>query len=100
MGDELTQLEERVTRKWAQAAASRMPESSFDASAWHDLDTEWGGTALNAPQFPREQWVSYPAKRTVSLMTCDRMLDFEELTDEQWMTLSFLMLYGGRERIA
>lgn len=97
---DLIELEKRVTRRWQEAAAARTPQ-------WPDveLSTDWA-EAMQKPlppgtmQFPREQWVSYPNRRTIVLILADRLLDFEELTAEQWHTLNFLMLYGGKARIA
>jgi hypothetical protein len=70
-----------------------------------DWSTDWA-EAVNKPlppgtmQFPREQWLSYPNRRAHALVLANRLLDFEDLTDEQWHTLGMLMLYGGKERIA
>ncbi len=95
-------LEERVTRRWQEAVAARNPQWPTPDV---ELSTDWA-EAMQKPlppgtmQFPREQWVSYPNRRTIVLVLADRLLDFEELTDEQWHTLNFLMLYGGKERIA
>lgn len=99
----LIELEGRVTRKWQEAVAARtpqwpMPEVDIDWSAWRDAAKK--PLPPGTMQFPREQWVSYPNRRTTVLILADRLLDFEELTDEQWHTLNFLMLYGGKERIA
>lgn len=100
---DLDALERRVTEKWATAAASRIPADVFDPSGWLDgVDMSAWRRNLppSAPQFPREQWVSYPNKRTVALLIADRLLDFDELSDEQWATLNVVMLYGGKTRIA
>jgi hypothetical protein len=101
MSDELQQLERRVGAKWVAAAAARtpewaVPEAAFDMSAWTDMAPLPPGT----PQFPREQWVSYPNRRAVALLLADRLLDFDELTDEQWTQVCMVMQYGGRERVA
>jgi len=104
--DDLDVLERRVCEKWVAAAAARMPADAFDPSSWLDgIDMSAWDEAMKTPlppgtpQFPREQWASYPAKRTVALMIADRLLDFEELTDEQWMQLCLLMQYGGKTRL-
>ena len=96
----LDELEARVTVKWAAAAADRMQGFTdiFDPTAWTTVVDM--GAAEPVMQFPREQWVSYPAKRTAALILADRMLDFDELTDEQWVQVSFIVQYAGRERIA
>lgn len=101
MSDDLRELERRVGEKWAAAATARIPERElpvFDIhmSAWQNLPPLPPGT----PQFPREQWASYPARRTAALLAADRMLDFDELTDEQWMDVCLVMQYGGKTRIA
>lgn len=52
-------------------------------------------------QFPRERWASYPAKRTATLLMCEKLLDnADELTDQVWVLLCAAMVYGGRTRIA
>ena len=104
MTEALEDLERRVLARWAAAAAERTPDS-FDVSKWSGVydHASWLPDDAGLPppmQFPREQWVSYPAKRRVSLMLCDRMLDFDVLTDEQWMLLCMTVQYGGKERIA
>jgi hypothetical protein len=100
---DLDELEKRVTEKWVAKASERVSEWAgldvpFDASLW--LQTA-PGSPLTPPtfQFPREQWISYPAKRTYTLLILDRLLDFD-LTDEQWAQACFLMHYGGKERVA
>jgi hypothetical protein len=100
MTEPLEELELRVGGKWVAAAAARTPEWSvpdfeFDMSAWTDVAPLPPGTM----QFPREQWVSYPRRRTMSLLVVDRMLDLD-MNDEQWGQVCFLMQYGGKERIA
>jgi hypothetical protein len=118
MSEDLDVLEQRVGEKWAAAAAARMPKwesAEFDVSEWVDVakiplpvnafEMSTVGQPLppplpDTPQFPREQWVSYPAKRTAALMVADRLLDFDELTDEQWIQLCLLMQYGGKTRVA
>jgi hypothetical protein len=107
---DLDVLERRVVEKWV-AAAARMPRwelPEFDMSAWElpEFDMSAWDEAMKTPlppgtpQFPREQWASYPNRRRVALMICDRLLDFDELTDEQWVTLCMVMQYGGKTRIA
>ena len=98
----LIELEERVTRRWLEAVEARTPQWPIPDPEW---STDWR-EAMNKPlplgtmQFPREQWVSYPNRRATALLLADRLLDFEDLTDEQWHTLGMLMLYGGKVRIA
>jgi hypothetical protein len=115
MSESLEELELRVGEKWATAAATREPQwetVEVDLSAWLGEipipDNAWEMSTVgqplppllpDTPQFPREQWASYPAKRTVALLIADRLLDFDELTDEQWMTLCFLMQHGGKTRL-
>lgn len=99
--DVLDELEQRVGEKWATAAAARLTPlpGPFDFTDWTDWATIEPDALTTVPQFPREQWASYPARRTVTLMICDRMLDFDELTDEQWAQVCLLMQYGGKTRL-
>lgn len=97
---ELEELERRVGAKWASVAAARMPQwavpdDPFDIGAWQ---TDAMPADPDVPQFPREQWASYPAKRTTTLLLCDRMLDLD-MTDEQWAQVCFLLQYGGKTRL-
>lgn len=112
--DALADLERRVTEKYAAAAQTRQQPDlldAFDPSSWSvDLDIDWVAVAKAAdasreepsadlPQFPREQWVTHPHRRTVLLMVIDRYLDLD-LTEDDWRAVSWLMAFGGRERIA
>lgn len=98
----LIELEQQVTQRWLEAVAARTPQWPMPDMDW---STDWA-EAVNKPlppgtmQFPREQWLSYPNRRAHALILANRLLDFEDLTDEQWHTLGMLMLYGGKERIA
>lgn len=100
--DALDELEHRVGEKWATVAATRtpqweLPDNPFDFSEWMTIDPG----LIRVPQFPRERWASYPAKRTLALMVCDTLLDrVDELTDEQWMMVCLAMQYGGKTRIS
>lgn len=101
--DHLVELEQRVTEKFAAKAGERMPETDFgfDIESWGVGVDAWEldiPLDPNIPQFPREQWLSYPAQRTVALILCDRMLDLE-LDEAQWAQLCFLMQFGGKVRV-
>lgn len=97
--DALAELERRVTEKYIAAAQTRqqpdLPDL-FDLQPWLD-----GQPPLvpPPPQFPREQWITHPRHRAVILTIIDTALD-AELTDDAWTTISWLMMFGGRERIA
>lgn len=96
----LDDMEQRVTEKFAAAAFARIdPQWKLDVGEWTFPDFEFEPLPPGTPQFPREQWVTYPNRRMVTLTLIDRALDLE-LTDEQWTQLTFLMGFGGRERIA
>ena len=100
--DELETLEQRVGEKWAAAAATRAPQWDLDDDPL-DLSNWSTGDPDTAPvmQFPRERWASYPAKRTATLLMCEKLLDHaDELTDQVWVLLCAAMFYGGRTRIA
>lgn len=104
MSEQLEELERRVGEKWGAAVAARtptwpVPDVQFDISTWADVARI--GVPAEAPQFPREQFASYPAARTVALILADRLLDdAPDLTEEQWVTLNAVMLYGGKTRLA
>lgn len=96
---QLNELEHRVGEKWATVATARLTPlpGPFDFTDWTDWATEAAPT--DVPQFPREQWASYPTKRATTLLLCDRLLDMD-LTDEQWLNVCFLMQYGGKTRLS
>lgn len=101
--DDLDELEQRVGEKWAAAGAARI--GPIELGEWGALFDMYDGDVQplspDVPQFPREQWASYPAKRTFVLLACEAMLDRAgPLTDEQWTTLCMAMQYGGKTRIA
>lgn len=104
MADDLDELEQRVGEKWARAAAARM--AAWVSAREFEIDLrEWlveFPEPARAPimQFPREQWASYPASRTVALTTCEALLDLDELADNQWLYVCVAMQYGGKTRIA
>lgn len=97
---QLDEIEQRVGAKWSAVAKARQSPlpGSFDFTDWTDWAT-FGSTPSDGLQFPREQFAVYPIKRATTLLLCDRLLDFAELTDEQWMTVCFLMQYGGKTRL-
>jgi hypothetical protein len=103
----LESLERRVGQKWAAAAAARIdqridPQWNLDVGSWGSAAGE-GLPPLppGTPQFPREQWASYPTARRVALQMCEHLLDnVAELTDNQWMLICVTMQYGGKTRIA
>lgn len=102
---DLDALEHRVRERFVAKSAERVSDwngiyDGFDASSW--LQTSPLSPLLpSVPvvQFPREQWVSYPARRTLVLLTVDRLLDLDELSDEQWVKVCLLMEYGGKTRL-
>lgn len=100
----LAGLEQRVVEKWVTAAANRGPmwpaADAIDFSSWL-TDTDTAPLPADVPQFPREQWLVYPARRTLALMMCERTLDSaQELSDDEWSLLCLTMWYGGKTRIA
>lgn len=107
--DALDVLEALVAVKLATVANARMPHKlmpdvSFDPSDW--LGSIDISTWQNLPplptsilQFPRESWARYPAARTWALLLVDRMLDCDNLTDEQWMQMCLVWQYGGKTRL-
>jgi hypothetical protein len=97
---DLAELERRVTTRYLELTQTdwELPEIDFDMSDWVDVMKLPPGTP---PQFPREQWITYPNRRRVVLMIIERSLDiWDTLTDEQRFQVAFLLGNGGRERIA
>lgn len=95
----LSAAETRVFGKWLTAAEHRYGASPIGLGLGLDLATWLQSDPLprQALQFPKQEWATNPARRTVILAICEEMLDrIDELTEAQWMTLSFLIQYGGR----
>lgn len=92
---DLAALEERVMRKHLATIAG----TEFDPTTWPTTPPPATDTpAPDVPQFPREQWVTYPNKRAVILTWCEVWLDHGfDATDPTYL---FLLSVGGRERIA
>lgn len=116
---QLEELEKRVPARFYEKMAELwpLPNLTVDSVDWAEalksgpgkllnLGTEQEftieGTVAHAElQFPREQWVVYPHRRTITLLICDRMIDlWDDLTIEQKSQVGFLLTYGGRERVA
>lgn len=92
---DLRTAETRVFGKWLTAAEHRYGATpiGLDLATWLQSDP----LPRQALQFPKQEWATNPARRTVILAICEEMLDrIDELTEAQWMTLSFLIQYGGR----
>lgn len=92
----LQDLERRVTEKLIAANRAAHPEwaavtvtlSEVGTLPPPELPADW-------PQFPREQWITYPHRRTCGLILADRAIDLGLLAEAEW-----LVQYAGRERIA
>lgn len=107
---DLAELEEQVGLKWARCAAARVEgqwalnDVPFDPSNWLDLtggDDDLPELMQEIPQFPREQWASYPNARTAVLVACDKLLDRgDKLSDADWFTVCLAMTYGGKTRLS
>ncbi|SKU30393.1 Uncharacterised protein [Mycobacteroides abscessus subsp. abscessus] len=111
--EDLEVLETRVYRRYAQAVAASIPTMP-DFSNWLDMlspptkytvDTALvcADTVTQVPQFPPERWITYPARRRVSLMLADEMLNRINggNTAHDWLTMAGILLtFGGRSREA
>lgn len=101
---ELDELERRVGEKWAREAAALFPDApEFDVTTWTPPKAPASEPLPQFPlrQFPREQWITYPARRTAVLTACEQVLDGHHgLALDEWQLLCLAMLYGGRVRIA
>lgn len=111
---DLDELERRVAERFMEKRCSESDISdapAFDWTEWlspmtppagRTIEMSTAGQPLPPPlQFPRPQWITYPNRRVVILITCDRALDlWDDLTLEQRAQIAFLLEHGGRERIA
>ncbi len=116
---QLDELEKRVPARFYEKMAELwpLPNLTVDSADWAEAlrsgpgqlfalgpEQEFTIEGPVAPpewQFPREQWLVYPHRRTITLLICDRMIDlWDELTVEQKHQVGFLLTYGGRERVA
>lgn len=99
MTEPLEELETRVTARYIEKCniGWQLPDvEPLDTSDWY-----MGPLPDDVPQFPREQWITYPNRRHYALLIADRMLDFwDDLDEPQRTQLAFLLGCGGRERIA
>lgn len=114
MPTDLDELDRRVTERFIDKTRSEwdLPETpTLDWSDWlgpatppagQTIEISTVGQPLPPPlQFPRPQWITYPNRRVVALIICDRALDmWDDLTAEQRAQIAFLIDHGGRERIA
>lgn len=111
--EDLHVMEMRVYRRYAEAVAASIPAMP-DFSDWLDMlspptkytvDTALvcADTVTEVPQFPLERWITYPARRRVSLMLVDEMLNRINggNTAHDWLAVAGILLtFGGRSRDA
>ncbi|TDZ94783.1 hypothetical protein CCUG62472_01597 [Mycobacteroides salmoniphilum] len=107
--EDLHVMETRVYRRYAEAVAASIPAMP-DFSDWLDMlspptkytvDTALvcADTVTQVPQFPRQRWVTYPARRRLCLMLVDQMLNRinDGETAHDWLTMAGILLtFGGR----
>ncbi|WP_330253112.1 hypothetical protein OG874_00405 [Nocardia sp. NBC_00565] len=100
MSEALTELEQRVTAKLYAA----LPQWELPPDPLQDPAEFWRRAVEEAdvpplpddwPQFPREQWITYPARRAYALLLADNAIDHGYLSEA-----GFLVQYGGKERIS
>ncbi|WP_100466058.1 hypothetical protein [Mycobacteroides abscessus] len=109
---DLATLESEVATEYAQLAAERMPENPFNLDDWFE-GTDWSKFERSTerrdaigPEFPREQWVVYPGRRTVTLTLVRHVIRLirekpdHPRNEELFQQVAFLFTYGGREWIA
>lgn len=98
--DALAELERRVTEKLMAA----LPQWDLPPDPMPDPAEFWRRAVEDAdvpplpddwPQFPRERWIIYPARRAYALIMADKAIDLGHLSEA-----GFLVQYGGKERIA
>lgn len=109
---DLDALEASVAERYLAAMADKMP--TVDFSEWLDDIVPWAEwTKRPLPcdppihagfefppfptdfQFPREKWITYRNRRAVALTLASALLSHNMLFEAGW-----LLMYGGRERVA
>ena len=107
----LEDLERETAEKFYRLATALAGEAPvLDVKEWlGDKPFEVATTPLppGSMQFPRETWVVYPARRTVTLITvaawCDKAIDGTYTADvvrDGLPGIGLLLAYGGKERLS
>ncbi|BAD56355.1 hypothetical protein [Nocardia farcinica] len=89
----LAELEQRVTEKLHAA----MPKWDLPADLPAVVIPDYVPNGAERPEleYPRERWITYPARRAHALVLADRLIDAGKLSEA-----ALLVSRGGRERIA
>lgn len=122
---DVAELEQRVTVRYTEKCAAEwpIPADPFDPAPWFsgvvDPNIDWADVMKDqpsvpvvatitghprtptTPQFPHEQWITYPNRRYAALLLADRLLDmWDQLDSEQRTNVALLLGIGGRDRIS
>ncbi|PEH74617.1 hypothetical protein CRM89_00245 [Nocardia sp. FDAARGOS_372] len=89
----LAELEQRVTEKLHAA----MPKWDLPADLPAVVIPDYVPNGAERPEleYPRERWITYPARRAQALVLANRLIDDGKLSEA-----ALLVSRGGRERIA
>lgn len=109
---DLATLESEVAAEYAQLAAERMPENSFDPDAWFET-VDWSSFERSTErrdaiglEFPREQWMVLPGPRALTLTLVRRAIRLirerpdDPKAESLFQQTALLFTYGGKVRIA
>ena len=119
MPETLDELELRVTGRFMEITTGgwELPEVAWfndwaellkppsaddqDSATMTTFEISTVGQPLPPPlQFPPLRYITYPNRRYVVLLTCDRALDlWDALTPQKRAQIAFLLEHGGRERV-
>ncbi|ORB55217.1 hypothetical protein BST43_15195 [Mycobacteroides saopaulense] len=106
---DLDQLEIEVADEYFALVAERTSADVLNSLVL-SRRVDWSGQVLSQRvgddmQFPREQWVVLPARRTVTLLLVRRVITLlhdkpnHPQAAELYHQLGFLWLYGGKTRL-
>ncbi|MEN4419784.1 hypothetical protein VXD82_02040 [Mycobacteroides chelonae] len=105
---DLDQLEIEVATEYFALVAERTQGDAFDPvrTKWLRVDRPGLPLVPFDMQFPREQWLIVPTRRTVTLLLVRRVITLlhdkpnHPQAAELYHQLGFLWLYGGKIRVA
>ncbi|RIT32724.1 hypothetical protein D2E76_23215 [Mycobacteroides abscessus] len=109
---DLDTLESEVAAEYVELLAKRLPpnlsslEGWMQTADWSNFERSTERRDAIGSEFPREQWVVHPGRRTVALTLVRHVIRLirdkpdHPRNEELFQQMAFLFTYGGRERIA